>query len=108
MVIVGNLHNPRFKAAGRFGQAFLNGFGFAAIVAPWRTVYMLPEYYHHAALRRHEAAHLGQIDRDGFWYFWTHCLFWFVWFGHRHSPYEIEARKAETNPEHPLLRYYTC
>ena len=95
---------PRFVASGPIATRFLDCFGFAAIVSPWRTVYILPEYFEHEALRRHEAAHLAQMQRDGWFRFWVQCLAWYFVPGYKFSPYEIEARECERDPEHPLLK----
>jgi hypothetical protein len=85
----------RFAVAGPFWCFVLNRFGFAAITTPWRAIYMLPQYFDHARLRRHELAHIAQIDRDGAWYFWPKICFDYVWHGYKNSPYELEARAAE-------------
>jgi hypothetical protein len=97
---------PRFKIAGFISRFILTRFGFAAIVSPWRTVYILREHWYDAALRRHELAHLGQMRRDGWFKFWVQCLWWYFNPGYERSPYEIEARLAEHNPKHPLLGGY--
>lgn len=99
---------PRFRFAGFVSRLVLNAFGFAAIVSPWRTVYLLPDY-DTPELRRHETAHLAQMDRDGWLVFWICCVGWFLYPGYEHSPYEIEAREVENDPDHPLLKgYATC
>lgn len=97
---------PRIRGAWFLSAVFLKVFGFVAVVSPWRTIYVLPEFIGDEAIRRHEVAHLAQMDRDGWLRFWVQCLWWCVWPGYDHSPYEIEARQAETDPCHPLLREY--
>jgi hypothetical protein len=97
---------PRIKTAGPIARLFL-GCRFAGIVSPWRTIYVLERYKDHPALIRHEVAHLGQMDRDGWARFWVLILwYYFVSPGYARSPYEIEARQAEANPQHPLLAGY--
>lgn len=98
----------RFKPAKGISLLVLNAFGFAAIVSPWRTVYVLPHYMNHQELRRHETAHLAQMDRDGWLRFWVQCITWYFVPGYDRSPYELEARQAERDPSHPLLRGYDC
>lgn len=97
---------PRFKTAGPLARCLLHWFGFAAIVSPWRTVYILEAHWFDPALRRHELAHLGQMQRDGWLRFWVQCITWYFNPGYEASPYEIEARQAEHNPKHPLLGGY--
>lgn len=90
----------------RFGAlAFLKLFGFAAVFSPWRTIYVL-EHQFDPALIRHELAHAAQRDRDGWFTFWRQCLWWYFVPGYDRSPYEIEARQAETDPGHPLVAAY--
>ena len=100
------MKTPRFRVAGPLARLILHWFGFAAMVSPWRTVYILKEYQYDAALRRHELAHLGQMQRDGWFRFWVQCIAWYFNPGYERSPYEIEARLAEHNPRHPLLGGY--
>ena len=99
---------PKFMVSGPISTRLLNHFDFAAIVAPWRTIYILPEYFDHEALRRHELAHLAQMQRDGWLRFWVQCLTWYFIPGYERSPYEIEARQAERDPNHPLLKGFQC
>jgi hypothetical protein len=97
---------PRIRIA-RFGSlAFLNLFGFAAVVSPWRTIYVLEDNRYDPMLLRHEVAHLGQMDRDGWLRFWVQCVWWYFVPGYDKSPYEIEARQAELDPDHPLIAWY--
>ena len=95
----------RFRSAGPLAKLFLVRMGFAAVVSPWRTIYLLPQYFDHVTLRRHELAHIAQINRDGALKFWVLCVFRYWYYGYTRSPYEIEARRAETDPSHPLFRY---
>lgn len=97
---------PRIETVGGFGRFVLNRFGFWAAVAPWRTVYVLPEYRGEPWLIRHEAAHLAQMERDGWWTFWKQCVWWYFVPGYDRSPYEIEARQCEVDPGHPLIAGY--
>lgn len=82
----------------------MNWSGWVAVVSPWRTIYVLPEWIDNEAVRRHEVAHLAQMDRDGWFKFWRQCIWWYVGRGYDRSPYEIEARAAEQDPCHPLIR----
>lgn len=97
---------PRIETAGWFSRPLLKLFGFGAIVAPWRTIYILKEYRGEPWLIRHEAAHLAQMDRDGWWTFWRQCITWYFVPGYSRSPYEIEARLCELDPGHPLIAGY--
>lgn len=85
----------RIKPAGPIATAILNHFGFAAIVSPWRTIYVLPEWISDPSIRAHEKAHIAQIARDGFWYFWPKIILDFYRLEYEHSPYEIKAREIE-------------
>lgn len=95
----------KFKIAGPISRRFLDYMGFAAVVSPWRTIYILEKYFDHTTLRRHELAHIAQINRDGSLFFWIKCIAFYCYLGYARSPYEIEARRAQENPQHPVFRY---
>ena len=97
-------NTPRIRQAGAIANRVLDWFGFVDIVSPWRTVYVKTAWLDHPGLMRHEIAHLAQMDRDGWFTFWRQCIWWYVWRGYDRSPYEIEARAAENDPCHPLIR----
>ena len=69
--------------------------GFAAIVTPWRSIYILTEWIDEPGLRAHELTHIAQLDRDGALLFWTRCIWYVVRHGYWNSPYEVECRVAE-------------
>ena len=95
----------RIREAGAFGAWLLSRCGFVGITSPWRTIYIAPGHMDDAALMRHEIAHLGQMRRDGWLRFWFFISVWFVWPGYERSHYEVEARKAEADPRHPLITW---
>lgn len=82
----------RVVTAGPISRFVLTMFGFVAVVVPWHRVYVLAEYRHNPLVLAHEAVHVIQIKRDGAWYFWTRCIWWYLVCGYENSPYEIEAR----------------
>jgi hypothetical protein len=62
---------------------------------PWRSVYLHPDYLFDERIRRHETAHVAQINRDGPW-LWSFLVVYYVLrYGYTNSPYEIDARQAE-------------
>ena len=87
--------NYRIKTAGRLATLFLDTFGFDATVSPWRTIYIRERFKNDQALLNHEMAHIAQIDRDGSLKFWTLCIWYYLRYGHKNSPIEIEARRYE-------------
>jgi len=93
------------KEAGPVARFIVARFGFCGITAPWSTVYIAPGWMHDATLMRHEIAHLGQMRRDGWLRFWVMICVWFVYPGYARSPYEIEARLAENDINHPLVAW---
>lgn len=98
--------NPTFKPARGLIRKVLDRGGLAAIVLPTRMVHICEEYLHDNSIRRHECAHLAQWDRDGTVKFWVQIVGDFLFRGYRNSRYEIEARQAEHDPNHPLLANY--
>ena len=89
---------PDFYRANKAWTWFFNRTGFAAVTMPWRAVYLHPDYIDDARLRRHETAHVAQINRDGPWLWSLKIAYYLVRYGYRRSPYEIEARDAENMP----------
>src|SRR5262249_721197 len=85
----------RFVVAYWPWSAFLERFGFDGITMPWRSIYLRPECFENADLRRHELAHIVQLDRDGTIRFCMLYLWWLVIYGYWDNPYEVEARKSE-------------
>lgn len=67
----------------------------AGITMPWKTIYLMPEYWLHDSLRQHEMVHIEQIERDGAITFSLRYLWWLCRHGYWNHPYEQEAyRKA--------------
>ena len=71
--------------------------GFKGWTSFWRVIYVLPGQEDNAALIRHEAKHLEQIERDGRWLFSVRYVYRLCRYGYLANPYEIEAREAEFN-----------
>lgn len=90
--------NYQIKPATRLSLKVLDFFGFDGIVSPWRTIYIRQEHLNFQPLINHELAHIAQIDRDGPWKFWMLCIWYFIRYGHKDSPIEIEARTYEQTP----------
>ena len=81
----------RFAVAGPLLTRILDWTDSAAVVSPWRTIYLHPAYRDHPVIRAHELVHIEQMDRDG-WKFWPKCIWYVLRYGYWQSPYETEAR----------------
>lgn len=86
------MKNRRFTPAGRFWKLVLEKFNGLAIVMPWRTCYVHPDYWGDEALMRHEHVHFDQIDREGPIVWTVKYLYWLLKYGYFSNPYEVEAR----------------
>jgi hypothetical protein len=85
----------KIKPAKHFIRLFLRLTGFRGVTLPW-AIYILPDSLDDERLRRHEAAHWKQKQAYGnFGFYWLYFKFW-LRYGYRNHPFEIEARKAET------------
>lgn len=80
-----------FQKAGPLSRRLLNAFGWAAIVSPWRTIYILEGHEHDPVLRHHELIHIEQMARDGQALFWIKLVWYLIRYGYEKSPYEVEA-----------------
>lgn len=75
---------------------YMRACGFAGWTSFWRTIYVLPGHENNQRLLRHERCHLEQIERDGHILFSLKYLWWLCRYGYRNNPYEVEARRAES------------
>lgn len=69
---------------------------FAGWASFWNTIYVLPGHEQNQRLLRHERKHLEQIERDGRLLFAIKYSWLTIRHGYWNNPYEVEARKAET------------
>lgn len=90
---------PRFHVANRIEQAILRSLGFAGICWPWRRIALLPKWYDHQTLRRHELIHLEQIDRHGPIIFTILWCWYTLTRGYWGNPFELEAYRRQTQPD---------
>jgi hypothetical protein len=71
-------------------------FNLIGLAAPWRTIYLMPSHEHDTATLRHELCHLEQMERDGTLAFMLKYPWQIIRYGYWKAPYEVEARRAET------------
>ena len=62
----------------------------------WDTIYFKDrEALQNNRIMRHELCHIEQMKRDGkLKHFFTYNYYW-IKYGYKNNPYEVEARKAE-------------
>jgi len=85
---------PTYRS-GRILTWFFDLTGFAGLTLPNRTVYIHPDYWDQDWLIRHERQHIRQIDRDGLCLWSAKIVWYYIRYGYRRSPLEVEARQAE-------------
>lgn len=70
-------------------------FGYSGLATVWNTIYFSSiEAMNNKRLLRHEMKHMEQMQRDGkMWYLIKYHYYW-IKYGYRNNPYEIEARNA--------------
>ena len=71
-------------------------FGFYGWTSSFGNIYAIAGYETSITLRRHEECHVMQIKRDGFVGYHLKTLWYLIRYGYQNSPYEVEARAAET------------
>ncbi len=74
---------------------YMKLFGIYGLASPWNTAYVRPSYEYSVRLRRHEFAHLAQMQRDGKLVFLCKYIWWTIRYGYQDNPYEVAARAAE-------------
>jgi hypothetical protein len=90
--VAGRFHKWFFRLLARYVTRTPEVYG---CYFPW-GIYVVEEYKDAQWLVRHEIAHAKQRARDGFVAYWLKT-FWFIWkYGYVYSPYEIEARAAQS------------
>ena len=98
-----NGQRVKFVKAWGPSRLGLNLFGIAGFAAPWNRIYLLPDYYDHETLRRHELIHIAQMQRDGWLVFLARWLWWTAEYGYRGNPYEVEAYRNQNYTAHEIL-----
>ena len=88
---------PNFYRANRLWTWILNKTECAGICMPWRSVYLHPDFIDCERIRRHETQHVNQINRDGPWKWAFLVVYYVLRYGYTASPYEIDARAAESH-----------
>ena len=66
--------------------------GFGGVTLPW-AIYILPERMDDTELRRHEIVHWEQKRRMGTVKFYFLYLVYWLRYGYKNHPFEIEARE---------------
>lgn len=87
-----------FRAAGWFWRPIMTRAGIVGLALPWGEVKILKPWLRTRWLRKHEMAHLRQIQRDGPVLFTLRYFWWLALHGYWKNPYEIEAY-AIASPE---------
>lgn len=82
-----------FVPVSGFTAKFFRHINLIAIVMPWRSIYILPEWLEFRQVRRHELVHIAQIRRDGAIIQALKCIYYYIRYGYKNSPYEVEARR---------------
>ena len=66
------------------------------LTTPWGTIYYRTPYdLQNPRLKRHELKHIEQMEREGILKFLIKYNYYWIKYGYKYNPYEIEARKAE-------------
>ena len=70
--------------------------GFYGWTSSFGNIYARPGFESSQILRKHEECHVAQIQRDGFIGYHLKSIWYLLKYGYTNSPYEVEAREAET------------
>ena len=79
-----------------FIRWYMDYFNYDGLATIWNTVYLRNEsMFNDDKLIRHETKHIEQMKKDGkIWYLIKYHYYW-IKYGYKNNPYEIEAREAE-------------
>jgi hypothetical protein len=83
------------KTANGLILLYMKACGFKGWTSFWNVIYMAPGYEHNVPLLRHERKHIEQMRRDGKLVYLIKYSYWFLRYGYKMNPYEVEARAAE-------------
>ena len=68
--------------------------GYKGLTTPWNTIYYENDaYMNDEHLRKHEEAHIMQMERDGKLKYLVKYNWYWLTKGYKNNPYEIEARR---------------
>ena len=90
--VAGPFHRWFFRVLARYVTRTPEVYG---CFFPW-GIYVREEYKDAQWLLRHEIQHAKQCARDGFVVYWLNTFFYIWKYGYVHSPYEVEARAAQS------------
>ena len=81
-----------------FIRWYMDLLGYDGLATTWNTVYLRDEsMFSDKKLIAHEEKHIEQMERDGkFWYLIKYHYYW-IKYGYKNNPYEIEARNAHVD-----------
>jgi len=85
----------RFKVARGPIKWLLYRLKVAGITMPWRTIYIIEDYFRSITLRHHELVHIEQLDRMGAIRWFAVICYQFFYPGYPNGELEMEARKRE-------------
>jgi hypothetical protein len=83
------------KTANGLILLYMKACGFKGWTSFWNVIYMAPGYEQHVGLIRHERKHIEQMRRDGKLVYLIKYSYWFLRYGYKMNPYEVEAQAAE-------------
>lgn len=90
--VAGPFHKWFFRMLARYVTRTPEVYG---CYFPW-GVFVREEYKNAQWLIRHEICHVRQRARDGFVRYWIKTFFYIWKYGYVNSPYEIQARQAQS------------
>ncbi len=89
---------PKEKPATGIIAWYMRKKGYHGLATIWDTIYYLDGAETNEGLRKHEWAHIDQMERDGKFIWAIKYFYYQLRYGYIMNPYEIEARKAAHEP----------
>ena len=83
---------PTVKTATGLIKLYMSLMGYKGWTSFWDTIYMYPGYENNEALIKHEMVHIEQIKREGRIKFFFKYTYYWIRYGYKNNPYEVEAR----------------
>ena len=89
---------PPPRPARHLLRLFLRATGYSGLCLPPFGIFLLAERLHDPALLRHEQCHWRQAERMGAARWALTYLWYYLRYGYRGNPLEVEARSAGQSP----------
>jgi hypothetical protein len=90
-----HIRHITIKIATGFMAWVLRRCRFRAWASNWNVIYVQKQWFNDSKVLNHELCHAEQIRQDGLFWMPIKYLWYWIRYGQKNNPYELQAKKAE-------------